>query len=144
MYDSLAAVWNALSIVIGQDTGRKCSLSESVLEDGCGYIVKDKDQQRGTKKHTRYRKCVRELRKTEQKKGLLCLPMYAGVHVPNAWDRESGWYASVFMHGAAQTTARGRHAVRAYRSIDIAWEAVAMMMVARVYVITTSRLTIQG
>lgn len=41
MYDSLAVVWNACQTAIEQATGKKCSLSESVLEDGCGDIVKD-------------------------------------------------------------------------------------------------------
>jgi hypothetical protein len=68
MYDLLAAVWNASSTATEQGTGRKHSLSESVLEDGCGDIVKD--GQRGKTRYTKYRKCVRELRKSEQRKCL--------------------------------------------------------------------------
>ena len=41
MYDLLAAVWNACLGATEQGTGKKCSLSESVMEDGCGDIVKD-------------------------------------------------------------------------------------------------------
>jgi hypothetical protein len=48
MYELLAAVWNACSTAIEQGTGKKRSLSERVLEDGCGDIVKD--GQRGMKK----------------------------------------------------------------------------------------------
>ena len=68
MYDLLAAVWNACSTALDQGTARKRSLFASVLEDGCGDIVKD--GQRGKKRYTRYRECVRELRKTEQRKCL--------------------------------------------------------------------------
>jgi hypothetical protein len=59
MYGLLAAVWNACSTAIDQGTGRKCSLSKNVLEDGCGDIVKD--GQRGTKRCTSYLECVHEL-----------------------------------------------------------------------------------
>jgi hypothetical protein len=48
MYELLAAVWNACSTAMEQGTGRKCSLSGRVLEDGCGDIVKN--GQRGIKK----------------------------------------------------------------------------------------------
>ena len=64
MYDLLAAVWNASSTATEQGTGRKHSLSESVLEDGCGDIVKD--EQRWTNKYTSYRESVRELRTARQ------------------------------------------------------------------------------
>lgn len=47
MYGLPAAVWNACSTAIEQSTGGKCSLFESVLEDGCGDIVKN--GQRGVK-----------------------------------------------------------------------------------------------
>jgi hypothetical protein len=65
MHDLLAAIWNSSSTTTEQGTARKRSLSERVLEDGCGDIVTD--GQRGTKKYTRYRECVSELRKTEQR-----------------------------------------------------------------------------
>lgn len=64
MSDSLGAVWNAFLTVIEQGTGKKCSLSESMLEDGCGDIVKD--EQRWTNKYTSYREIVRELRTARQ------------------------------------------------------------------------------
>lgn len=59
-----AVVWNACSTAIEQGTGKNCSLSENVLEDGCGDIVKD--EQRWTKRYTGYHESVRELRTAGQ------------------------------------------------------------------------------
>lgn len=64
MDELLAVVWDACSTAIEQGTGKKCSLSEIVLEDGCGDIVKD--EQRWTKRYTGYHESVRELRTAGQ------------------------------------------------------------------------------
>lgn len=68
MYDLLAVVWSACSTAIEQGTGKESSLFESVLEDGCGDIVKD--QQRWTKRYTTYRESVRGLRTAKQRECL--------------------------------------------------------------------------